>query len=526
LLTLAAPLWLTGLLLLPVIRWLHRGGRHRRTLRVSHLGLWRGSADSPPAAGERRPPDPAWRRRALFTALLLAALAEPRWPGPRAPVTLWIDDSISMLTREGQATRLADGLARARSLLAGQAQATAELRTLGDPWRRLGEPSDAVVDTVLAGAGRQEPAAPPAALLHRDRAHWLVTDGADAALLEWPGGRRPDRIVQVARVTRNVGLQRLSARRNADDPDRFDLLVKLTNGGDVAESRDLVVTVDGRQRARSTHRLEAGTSVHVQSTIAATGRVRATLQPGDALAEDDAILLDLSPLRRRRIAVGPGCPAALEAAVSAHPALAGVPHDAADADAVVACAPPGATGRAATIRVRVDRLPMPLSGPLSWSSAVPESRRVRLDAAGIRVSARLHAGPADTTLLAIGGEPVIVRRAGASGLLETSLDFGSMAATRGAEVPLLANALFEESLGSRLLDAIAVVDRGPSAVQVVPAQRLDASAQAAAPPSDRRVLSAGTRPLVVAALLVLLWEVVALGRQWLRSRTPVEARLE
>jgi hypothetical protein len=63
-------------------------------------------------------------------------------------------------------------------------------------------------------------------------------------------------------------------------------------------------------------------------------------------------------------------------------------------------------------------------------------------------------------------------------------------------------------------------------VQVVPAQRLDASAQAAAPPSDRRVLSAGTRPLVVAALLVLLWEVVALGRQWLRSRTPVEARLE
>ena len=116
-LTFASPLWLFGILLVPVIRWLHRGGRQLRAVPVSRLDLWRRAAASSPAAGERRPPDPAWRRRALFTALLAIALAGPQLPEQRTDVTLWIDDSLSMLTREEHATRLAEGLAQVRSLL-------------------------------------------------------------------------------------------------------------------------------------------------------------------------------------------------------------------------------------------------------------------------------------------------------------------------------------------------------------------------------------------------------------------------
>jgi hypothetical protein len=41
-------------------------------------------------------------------------------------------------------------------------------------------------------------------LLPDDRLHWLLTDGVHAALFEWPGESRPDRIVHVAGVTRNV----------------------------------------------------------------------------------------------------------------------------------------------------------------------------------------------------------------------------------------------------------------------------------------------------------------------------------
>jgi len=322
LLTLAAPAWLLGVLLLPVIRWLHRGGRQARAVPVSRLGLWRRTAASSPAVGERRPPDPAWRRRALLTALLFVALAEPRMPQQRTEITVWVDDSVSMLTREEHGTRLDEGLAQVRALLDEIPRADVQVRTLGDPWQRLGAPTESTVATLAAGVGRKEPAAPPGALLRRDSLHWLVTDGAHAALFEWPGGSRPDRIIQVGSVTRNVGLERLSARRNLNDPDQYDVLLKVANGGNAAETRVVVLATEAGEIARSTLRLEPGGSTLFTATTPASANVRASLQPGDALAEDDQIVLDLRPLHRHRVATDAKCPAALRAAIAAHPALA------------------------------------------------------------------------------------------------------------------------------------------------------------------------------------------------------------
>lgn len=48
-LSFVTPVWLFGFLLLPVIRWLHRGGRQRRAVPVSRLDLWRRAAASSPA---------------------------------------------------------------------------------------------------------------------------------------------------------------------------------------------------------------------------------------------------------------------------------------------------------------------------------------------------------------------------------------------------------------------------------------------------------------------------------------------
>ena len=520
-----APMWLLGLLLLPVIRWLHRGGRHRRAVPVSHLGLWRGATASSPAAGERRPPDPAWRRRALFTALLFAALTQPQLPAQRVRITLWVDDSISMLTREAQGTRLAVGLAQARALLAEAGPAEVELRTLGDPWRSLGMPTDAVVATLTANvvmasaatahAGAKAPAGPPAALLHRDSQHWLVTDGTKPAAFDWPGGRRPDRTIQVAAVTRNVGLERLSARRNGGDPDQVDLLLKVTNGGTAAEAREVVFTTDTAEVARTTQRLEAGASVLVNAVVPASTTVRARLQPGDALAEDDQIVLDLTPLRRRRVAIDATCAGALVAAVGAHPALVVAQDKAADVQAVLDCGARGAAPGMATIRVLADRAPTPPPGSVQWSSAVAEPRRVRLDTEQLRLAARLAVQPADAVLLAVGDEPVIVDRAGPSKLLETSLDFASPDSVRGAQIPLLVNLLFERLLAVNLLDGTAMTDRGPGSARVAPAVRAQADAGAAVPGASR-LLRDGARPLLVVALLALLWEILALCAQCYR----------
>ncbi|MEP7182733.1 MAG: BatA domain-containing protein [Betaproteobacteria bacterium] len=516
LLTFVTPVWLLGCLLLPVIRWLHRGGRHRRTVPVSRLNLWRLADASSPTAGERRPPDPAWRRRALLTALLVVALAGPQLPEQRTDITLWIDDSLSMLTREEHGTRLAEGLAQVRSLLAEIPRANVEVRTLGDPWHGLGVLTEATISTIVAGAGRKQPNAPPAALLPGDRLHWLLTDGADATLFEWPGESRPERIIQVASVTRNVGLERLSARRNLNDPEQYDVLLKVANGGNAPETRVVVFATDAGELARSNLRLDPGGFTLVNASIPASAKVRATLQPGDALAEDDEIVLDLDPLHRRRVATDAKCPAALRAAVAVHPALALAEEGATDVEAVLDCGTRGAVRDVASIRVLANRTPTRPHGSAQWSSSVPDSRRIRLDTERMQVAARLEARPGDIVLLNVGDEPLIVSRAGTTKLLETSLDFDSEEALRGPEIPLLVNLMFEHLLDSHLLDEIAIVDRGAGSAKVVPFARAGADAVARAP-SASRSLRNWTQPFLVAALLVLLWELVALVSQGYRS---------
>jgi hypothetical protein len=163
---------------------------------------------------------------------------------------------------------------------------------------------------------------------------------------------------------------------------------------------------------------------------------------------------------------------------------------------------------------------------VEWSAAVPESSRIRLDSGRLRLASRLQARPADAVLLAVDEEPVIVDRAGASKLLETSLDFASMGITRGPEIPLLVNLMFERLFGRDLLDEIAITDRGAAAVMVAPTKGVGTGAQAKQPDGPRVLHHDGTHPLMVLALLALLWEIVALGGQWARLRAPAEAGSE
>ncbi len=60
-----------------------------------------------------------------------------------------------------------------------------------------------------------------------------------------------------------------------------------------------------------------------------------------------------------------------------------------------------------------------------------------------------------------------------------------------------------------------MVDRGAGSARVAPSERADAKAVARAP-SASHSLRDWAQPFLVAALLVLLWEIVALGRQWYR----------
>ena len=512
-----APGWLFGLALLPLIRWLHRPQRLPNRLLVSRLALWRESGAPRSAGHERRPPDSAWRRRALLAALFFVALAEPRVATRQQRVTLWIDDSLSMLTRETRGTRLAEGFAQARASLGELAGADLEVRTLGRPWRRFADLDDATYAAIAGDVGVSTPAAPPVALLRPESRHWLLTDGAHPALLAWDGETRADRVIRVGSVARNVGMERLSVRRDLLDPDKRDLLVKVTNGGSVAETRDVVVSSGSDPIQRTTVEVPAQGSVLVRASVAAQASVVASLRPHDALPEDDEIVLDVAGLRRRAVAVDPTCPRALAAAIAAHPGLAVADTRTSRVEARLDCGGPPPPEPLPTVRVRADRMATTLRGTARWSASVPQSRRAGIDAERIRVAAHLDVAPSDDVVLAIAGEPVIVRRHAPARLVETSLDFSSEDATRRPGIPLLVDLMFEQLLGEGLLEEVAVVDRGAGSARVAPTREADASVRtsAAAPAAAR--LRGSQRPMLAAALLVLVWELLALARQRRRA---------
>lgn len=128
----ASPAWLLALAAVPLLRWLHQFSEPARTVSVSALFLWRGAPTLPEGGRDRRPPDPAWRRRALVAALVALALAEPGWRAETRQVTVWLDDSLSMAADEN-GSRLGTGLGELRRALADAGVTAATLRSLSDP---------------------------------------------------------------------------------------------------------------------------------------------------------------------------------------------------------------------------------------------------------------------------------------------------------------------------------------------------------------------------------------------------------
>lgn len=520
-LSFATPAWLLGLLLVPAIRWLHRGGPQLRRVPVASLALWRRAAVAGRSAGTRRPPDPAWRRRALAAALLAVALAGPRFAAPVERVTLWVDDSLSMLTLESGGSRLETGLAEVAAELAAQRRTELEVRTLGNPWRAFDALDSATVAAVLATAGEREPVAPPAGLLHADRQHWLLTDGADPALAAAVADERFSRVFRVGEVSRNVGLVRLSARRSLGERDRLDLELQVSNGGNVAEERIVVLSTDAAEVLRTTLTLEAGGTESLSAQAPISLDVQARLAPGDALAVDDALALDAGALATRRVAVDATCPAGLVAALQAHPALT-VAASGTAAELAVECGGAAVATAGPRIRFLRDRASTAVDGLVTWSSSVSARQRRSLDASALRTRGELAPpGDGDELLLAGGPTPLIVQRRGAGApVIETALDTES-GVLDPPLTPLLVAFLVDRAFSATLLDPVAVVARDERAVQVVPGS--DVTGAAAASPNAALRARDWTWPLLALAALVLLWELAALWSRWRRERVEAEA---
>lgn len=322
-LELASPLWLLGLAIVPLIRWLHRWRAPLSRVPVSALFVWQ--ADSTESVGrEIRPtPDPAWRRRALIAFLLVMALCSPFLRHQDSRVTVWIDDSLSMTAIENGRPRLADGLQELKRALDDYGTGNVTLRSLTDSTKSVDLGDSRALDTDFWLAGLPLAPDPPApAIMSTGSAHWLVTDGASPALIGWGRNAEISNVINVGQSTENVAIVRLAARRSVENPGSTDFLVTVANRGLENARRELIVRSGAREHVIDTDVIAAGESTGIEfSSRPAGDDVEALLRPADVLAADDTLRLESTLFEKLGTLVDPACPSALVRAIDMHEGL-------------------------------------------------------------------------------------------------------------------------------------------------------------------------------------------------------------
>ena len=515
----AHPAWLLGLLLAPLIWYLHRSGPLLQRVPVASIELWRDATVAASRLGRRPRPDPAWRRRAAIAVLLSLALASPNWRGAAPRVTVWIDDSLSMRMADASGSRLQQAVALAQRALDAAGAQDVIARRLSEPGRQYDGLGDSMLRALHAGVQPSEPRLPPPGSLDRSRTHWLVTDRADAAVNAWATTAPIARVLQAPGPTRNVGITRISARLQPGDAATLAVQVRVLNGGSERESRTLeLLAGTSRVEARQVE-LDAGRDATLEFVVSAAPATSlgVRLLPGDALADDDALQLDLEPLAPLPVAVDSGCPASLARAVRAHPALQSSHTDAARL-AVDCGGLPGA--RSAARIVLHQGAPTALDASrLLWSSAAADLQRRLADHLPGAARGRLEpARPDDVVLLTSGTTPLVVSRAGSPRSVESVLDLGAAGFASGPGLPLLVAALADVALGEPLLGRTAGADRGDDSSRVAPLAVTTPPARVAAASA---VVPLTILPLLLLALALLAWDTAALARQLVRSRAVV-----
>lgn len=471
-LILGSPVWLVGLALVPMIRELHKGRRVGPALPVPAIFLWRDAPDRPRSGARASPPDPAWRRRALVAALLVAALVDPGWRSTEADrIDLVVDQRPSLLTREGEGglrVDLAvdalgrafadDGIDRVR-LSAGVGDAPAVSLETDDPAALR----SALLNMTLGRRKADHPPDPQPRLPASQR--WLLSDGTDPAGLDLASGGF-DRVFPTGIETENQGIIRLAARPALDAPDQLDVEVEVANTGHATATRSLELLAGGEPIAEAELEIRAGeTRVHaVRIPRPAPPRLAARLAPADALDRDDGLELDTSPVSTRPLGLRGDCGPEVSASVAAHPGLELV--DAADA-ARIWCGSEPPDGRDIPTLWLVSGANGPnATEPPDWID--PELRQhFATLPAGILRPIKLDPLPEGQVLAAAGPAPMVIESAAAR-RLTASLD-PNPAADGAAYLPLAIDALLGRLLGREaLLFPSAAAERPIGELRVAP----------------------------------------------------------
>jgi len=352
----SAPLVLLALLLLPLLRLLHRRRAGESQHSVAALFLWPEEAEEGFAPKTSAEVDPRWWLRAAIAALLILGLAGPELERPTTrQIAIDFDDSPSMEARETSGPRFREAarvLAEAVAEVHREGDASVSLRSLANPQHRLALDDHPPEQLARAIENWVEVSPRPAALpalgnLPAGAEHWLVSDGANPAILTFARRGQLDRVLFVGAASENVGVTRLATRPQIAPKRGVAGIVQVHSAGRESATRRLRVLYAGREvldeelvlapgedwqgsfelslaltpRAGAPDHAAPEDSPSDEPDVAALGPLRAELSPADVLVSDDVLELDsvLSP--RRSAFVDSRCDRNLNAAMRAHPAL-------------------------------------------------------------------------------------------------------------------------------------------------------------------------------------------------------------
>ena len=518
-----SPLWLLLLGLIPLIRWLHRFRMQAPTLPSTTLFLWASLQQDTARQGDLDTPDPRWMLRALICSLLVLALAEPRLPRTQQlPLEVWLDDSLSMFTRESEQTRLQLALLQLQSYLEDHDFPRIEVHSLGNPEITLSlDPRDnSRWQTRLnawASHHREEPAPPPAAALSSQSRHILITDGADHALNRWAQAAPLTRIIKSAELRQNLVLSRLNIRDPIANSTTVTGTVRIDNLGDRAHRARL--DIEQQQELIKTVELDIPPQGQVVTSfeLADKGALRARLHSdSDPLPQDNSLELDWSG---RQPTLGytlhGDCDPRFMAVIDSHPALV---EKGTRAELLIDCSAQALDSALPTLRLH------PLQGRRRTTQSAHWHKRLTTGylplAAGIAYSDEAPAlASASSPLLSANGRVLIGQRPGARKLIDSYLDSGDAGFSREPPYPLLYLGLISYLGGQSLELAPLSVSRDIDASRISPLPLAGVGAPAALPAS---AVTTFTNPILFIVFVLLLLD-AALGLRLAQGRLNWQA---
>ena len=179
--SIAAPIWLIGLALVPLIWWLHRLGDPDAATPVSAAFLFYTRDEVKKTSHTLPRADPLWILRATLFSLLVLALARLNLPrDPERDITVWFDDSISMQTNEDGRSRTVIAATRLATALDDAGPAKVRIRLLSDHRKQFdvaalaAGPLSAAIDDWLGLNGPGIPQIPFTPPRETERAGWVM----------------------------------------------------------------------------------------------------------------------------------------------------------------------------------------------------------------------------------------------------------------------------------------------------------------------------------------------------------------